>query len=150
MVHVRTGVVQSPRSGVLALQLPLFAPGLGGRLGSGEQCLSWVSLDDIVGVFHHALTSPELHGVVNGTAPTPVTNADYTRLLGRVLGRVLHRSTPLPVPTAAPRVLLGPDGARETALADQHVLPDRTLDSGYRFRHPELEDALRHMLGRRR
>lgn len=144
VVHVRTGVVQSPRGGALALQLPLFAVGLGGRLGSGRQELSWVGIDDIVGIFHHALTSPALHGVVNGTAPTPVTNAEYTR----VLGRVLHRPTPLPVPTIAPKVLLGADGAGETALADQHVLPENTLRSGYRFRHPDLESALRHLLGR--
>ncbi len=144
VVHVRTGVVQSPRGGALALQLPLFAVGLGGRLGSGRQELSWVGIDDIVGIFHHALTSPQLHGVVNGTAPTPVTNAEYTR----VLGRVLRRPTPLPVPPAAPKVLLGSDGAGETALADQRVLPENTLQSGYRFRHPDLESALRHLLGR--
>lgn len=144
VVHVRTGVVQTPRGGSLQLQLPLFAAGLGGRLGSGRQCLSWIGLDDIIGIFHHALTSPVLHGAVNGTAPEPVSNAEYTRVLGRVLGR----PAVLPVPQTAPKALLGAQGARETALADQHVLPERTLGSGYRFRHPDLEAALRHLLGR--
>ena len=145
VVHVRTGIVQSPRGGTLGLQLPLFLAGAGGRLGSGDQWMSWVSIDDIIGIFHHALTSPEVRGAVNGTAPHPVTNAEYTATLGRVLGR----PAVVPVPPLGPRLLFGNDGARETALADQRVLPERAGAGGYTFRQGDLETALRHLLGRR-
>lgn len=144
VVHVRTGLVQSPAGGTLQLQFPLFQLGAGGRLGSGSQWMSWVSIDDIVGIFHHALTTPELHGAVNGTAPEPVTNAEFTRVLGRVLGR----PTLLPVPRQGPVLLLGEQGATETAFASQRVLPAGAERSGYAFRHPTLETALRHVLGR--
>jgi uncharacterized protein (TIGR01777 family) len=144
VVHVRTGIVQSPSGGTLKLQLPLFRAGIGGRLGSGRQWVSWVTLDDIVGVFHHALVSPDLEGVLNGTAPQPVTNAEYTRVLAGVLGR----PAVVPVPRFGPAVLLGREGAQETAFASQRVLPARTQATGYVFRHPDLETGLRHVLGR--
>ncbi|MGH3320677.1 MAG: TIGR01777 family oxidoreductase [Streptosporangiaceae bacterium] len=144
VVHVRTGVVQSPRGGTLQLQLPLFWLGLGGPLGSGRQWTSWIGIDDIVGIFHHALTTPDLHGAVNGTAPIPVTNAEYTR----TLGRVVRRPALLPVPKIGPSVLLSPEGAEETAFADQRVLPERAEASGYAFRQRDLDSALRHVLGR--
>ncbi|MGH3327073.1 MAG: TIGR01777 family oxidoreductase [Streptomycetales bacterium] len=144
VAHVRTGIVQSPRGGALRVQLPLFALGLGGRLGSGGQWVSWIGIDDIVGLFHHALASPDLAGVINGTAPHPVTNAEYTATLAGVLGR----PAVLPVPEAGPAALLGREGARETAFASQRVLPGRAEATGYLFRHPDLESALRHVLGR--
>jgi len=146
VVHVRTGLVQSPAGGVLGLTLPLFLLGLGGPLGNGRQYQSWITLDDTVGIYHHVLTTPDVEGAINATAPEPVTNAEYTR----TLGRVLSRPTPLPVPRFAPAVLLGREGAQETAFASQRVLPARATESGYRFRHPDLETGLRHVLGRER
>lgn len=142
VVYVRTGIVQSPRGGTLGLQLPLFRRGLGGKLGSGRQWMSWVTIDDIVGIFAHALLQPGLDGVLNGTAPEPVRNAEYTQVLGRVLGR----PAVLSVPKAGPAVLLGREGAQETALASQRVLPARTEATGYAFRHRDLETGLRHVL----
>lgn len=144
VVQVRTGIVQSPRGGVLRLQYPLFAAGLGGRLGSGRQWLSWIGIDDLTDVYHRALLDPALSGPVNAVAPHAVRNADYTRVLGRVLGR----PTALPVPRAAPRLLLGDEAVSEFALASQRVEPRRLLGSGHHFRHPDLEPALRHLLGR--
>ncbi|MGH8900177.1 MAG: TIGR01777 family oxidoreductase [Egibacteraceae bacterium] len=142
VVCVRTGIVQSPRGGALGLQLPLFRLGVGGRLGSGRQWTSWITIDDIVGILAHALMEPSLDGVLNGTAPEPVRNAEYTRVLGRVLGR----PAVLPVPRAGPAALLGREGAEETALASQRVLPARTEATGYVFRHRDLETGLRHVL----
>lgn len=144
VVHVRGGVVQSPKGGSLRLQLPLFRAGVGGPLGSGRQWFSWISLDDIVGVLHHALVTPDVEGVLNATAPQPVRNAEFTRVLGRVLGR----PTLVPVPRFGPALLLGREGAKETAFVNLRVLPARSQATGYTFRHPDVETALRHLLGR--
>ena len=144
VVHVRTGIVQSPRGGVLQLQLPLFHLGGGGRLGAGTQWMSWISIDDILGIYHHVLTTPNLHGAVNATAPHPVSNVEFTR----TLGRVLRRPTWIPVPKQGPALLLGEDAATETAFASQRVLPARAEETGYVFRQPVLHGALRHILGR--
>ncbi|MGH8907386.1 MAG: TIGR01777 family oxidoreductase [Egibacteraceae bacterium] len=144
VVCVRTGIVASPKGGALALQLPLFKVGLGGRLGSGRQWMSWITLDDIAGVFAHALDTADVEGILNGTAPEPVRNAEFARVLGRVLGRPAL----IPVPKLGPAVLLGPEGAAETAFASQRVVPARTEATGYVFRHRTLEAALRHVLAR--
>lgn len=144
VVTVRTGVVQSPAGGALKAQLPLFLAGLGGRLGSGHQWLSWISLDDAVGLFAHAVLSPGLHGPLNAVAPMPVTGRDYARTLGKVLGRPAL----LPTPGFGPKLVLGAEGAELMALADQRVSADRAIDRGYRFRHPDLGSALREELGR--
>lgn len=144
VVTVRTGIVQSPRGGVLRLQRPLFAAGLGGRIGDGRQWLSWIGIDDLVDIYHRALWDTDLAGPVNAVAPHPVTNAEYAR----TLARVLHRPALLPVPEFGPALLLGAEGARELAAASQRVRPVRLLDAGHRFRTPELEFALRHILGR--
>ncbi len=141
---VRTGIVQSPAGGPLKLQLPLFSLGLGGRLGSGRQYVSWISIDDIVGILVHALTHDEVRGPINGTAPEPVTNAEYTR----VLARVLRRPGVLPVPRFGPALLLGKEGADQTAFASQRVRPAVAERTGYVFRHRDLESGLRHVLGR--
>lgn len=146
VAHVRTGLVQSPAGGILGLTLPLFRAGLGGRIGNGKQYQSWITLDDTIGIYHHILTTPGLEGPVNATAPEPVTNAEYTR----TLGQVLRRPTVLPVPRFAPALLLGGEGAEETALASQRVIPQMATQSGYVFRHPDLETGLRHVLGRER
>ena len=144
VVHLRTGVVQSADGGQLGLQLPLFKLGLGGKLGSGQQWLSWITLPDIVGLYRFALDDDELRGALNGTAPEPVRNETYTRTLARVVARPAFFA----VPKFAPAFLLGPDGAREVALADQRVQPGVALDRGYVFRHPGLERGLRDVLGR--
>ncbi|HEY1626863.1 MAG TPA: TIGR01777 family oxidoreductase [Streptosporangiaceae bacterium] len=143
-VQVRTGVVQTPRGGMLRLLSPLFEAGLGGRLGTGKQWLSWIALDDLLDIYLRAVLDPGLSGPVNAVAPEPVRNADYTR----TLAKVLHRPAVLPVPGFGPRLLLGDEGAREIAEASQYVLPERLLQAGHRFRQPELDGALRHMFGR--
>lgn len=144
VVRVRTGIVQSPRGGTLRLLRPLFAAGLGGRVGAGQQWLSWIGIDDLVDIYHRALWDTDLFGAINAVAPQPVRNIDYVR----TLAHVLHRPAVIPVPSLGPRVLLGDQGARELAGASQRVSPVRLHDAGHRFRHPELESALRHLLGR--
>jgi uncharacterized protein (TIGR01777 family) len=143
VVGVRTGIVQSARGGTLKLMRPLFAAGLGGRLGSGEQWLSWIGLDDLLDVYHRALYDTRLTGPVNAVAPEPVRNADYTR----ALARVLHRPSAVPVPSFGPRLLLGEQGSRELAEANQRVLPTKLQTLGHRFRRSGVEDALAHELG---
>jgi uncharacterized protein (TIGR01777 family) len=143
VVNVRTGIVQSARGGTLKLMRPLFAAGLGGRLGSGEQWLSWIGLDDLIDVYHRALYDARLSGPVNAVAPEPVRNADYTR----TLAGVLHRPARLPVPSLGPRLLLGEQGARELAEANQRVVPTKLATLGHRFRRSKLADALAHELG---
>ncbi|MEU7628572.1 TIGR01777 family oxidoreductase [Nocardia sp. NPDC049220] len=144
VVRVRTGIVQSPRGGTLRLLRPLFAAGLGGRIADGRQWLSWIGIDDLVDVYHRALWDIDLAGPINAVAPQPVRNAEYTR----VLARVLHRPAVLPVPSFGPALLLGGEGNRELACASQRVVPARLTQSGHRFRAPALEPALRHLLGK--
>jgi uncharacterized protein len=144
VVAVRTGIVQAARGGTLQLVRPLFAAGLGGRLGSGRQWLSWIGIDDLVDVYHRALWDERVVGPVNAVAPQPVRNSEYTT----ALARVLHRPALLPVPSIGPRLLLGTEGVRELAEASQRVTPGRLLDLGHRFRQPSLTDALSHQLGR--
>ncbi|HEX5302996.1 MAG TPA: TIGR01777 family oxidoreductase [Streptosporangiaceae bacterium] len=143
-VQVRTGIVQTPRGGMLRLLSPLFEAGLGGRLGSGKQWLAWIGLDDLLDVFRRAVLDAGLSGPVNAVAPEPVRNEDYTR----TLASVLHRPAVLPVPGLGPRLLLGAEGAREIAQASQYVRPERLIGAGHEFRQPELEGALRHLFGR--
>lgn len=143
VVNVRTGIVQTPRGGTLRLMRPLFAAGLGGRLGSGRQWLSWIDVDDLVDVYHRALVDPALSGPVNAVAPQPVRNAEYTA----TLAHALHRPAVLPVPDLGPALLLGGQGARELAAASQRVVPSRLLEAGHRFRRPSLEQCLRYQLG---
>ena len=144
VVHVRTGIVQTPNGGTLKRLLPLFKIGAGGRLGSGRQYMSWISLDDEVGGILHALQQGSVAGPVNLTAPEPVTNAQFTATLGTVLGR--------PTFVTAPRfglsALLGPELVEELLLSGQRVEPKVLLGSGYVFRHPTLEAALRDVLDR--
>ncbi|QNE16676.1 TIGR01777 family protein [Kribbella qitaiheensis] len=144
VVNIRTGLVQTPRGGVLKLQYPLFAAGLGGPLGDGSQWQAWIGIDDLVDIYHRALTDDQLSGPVNGVAPEPVRNRDYTT----VLAGVLNRPAFLRVPAFGPRLLLGEQGARELAQASQRVEPTRLIELGHFFRHETLEPALRHLLGR--
>lgn len=143
-VLVRTGIVQSPRGGMLRLLSPLFMAGLGGRLGDGKQWLSWIGLDDLLDIYLRALLDTGLSGPVNAVAPDPVRNSDYTR----TLAAVLHRPAVLPVPGFGPRLLLGREGATEVAEASQCVQPALLLAAGHHFRQPLLEGELRHLFGR--
>jgi uncharacterized protein len=144
VVRVRTGIVQSPRGGTLRLLLPLFRAGLGGRLGDGRQWLSYIGIDDLVDVYHRGLWDTALSGPVNAVAVDSVRNRNYTR----TLAKVLRRPAVLPVPLLGPRLLLGQQGARELACANQRVLPARLQQADHRFRQPTLEQTLRHLLGR--
>jgi uncharacterized protein (TIGR01777 family) len=141
-VRLRLGVVLSPAGGALAKMLPLFRAGLGGRLGSGRQWMSWISVDDAAGVLYHALANPQLSGAVNGVAPEPVTNAGFTT----TLAAVLHRPAILPVPAAGLRGVFG-QMADETVLVSAKVVPGKLAATGYVFRWPQLARALRHVLG---
>ncbi|HSK91746.1 MAG TPA: TIGR01777 family oxidoreductase [Euzebyales bacterium] len=141
VVHPRIGLVQTPRDGALQRSLPVFRLGLGGRFGSGRQWWSWVMLDDVIGVLLHALTDDAVSGPLNVTAPEPVTNAAYTRILGRVLGR----PAVLPIPAFGPRLVFG-EMADELLYTSARVLPEQALASGYSFRHPDLEAGLRSVL----
>lgn len=143
VVHVRTGIVQSPRGGTLRLLRPLFSTGLGGRIGDGQHWLSWIGIDDLVDIYHRALWDTDLSGPVNAVAPEPVRNVDYTH----ALAAVLHRPAVLPVPTFGPQLLLGTQGAQELACASQRVIPDKLERAKHRFRHPTLDENLRHLLG---
>lgn len=143
VVLLRFGVVLALEGGALArMRLP-FQLGVGGILGSGRQYMSWIALDDAVGAICHALVTEELEGAVNAVAPDPVTNWEFTK----TLGRVLRRPTLLPMPAFAARLAFG-EMADELLLASARVFPGKLLKSGYRFRAPRIEGALRHLLGR--
>ncbi|MGH3207033.1 MAG: TIGR01777 family oxidoreductase [Trebonia sp.] len=143
-VQVRTGIVQTPRGGMLRLLYPLFEAGLGGPLGDGTGWQPWIEIDDLLYIYLRAVTDPALAGPVNAVAPAGVRNAEYAS----TLGRVLRRPTLIPVPPAGPRLLLGAEGARELAAASQRVRPAVLASSGHLFGYPDLEGALRHVLGR--
>ncbi len=137
---VRTGIVLGLDGGALAKLLPIFKLGLGGVVGSGRQWLSWIHIEDQVAIYLAAIDGAE--GILNSTAPEPVTNATFTA----ALGAALHRPALLPVPAFALHALLG-EGAT-VVLDGQRVLPTRTLALGYRFRYPQLADALKDLLAR--
>jgi uncharacterized protein (TIGR01777 family) len=120
-----------------------FKLGVGGRVGSGEQYMSWITLDDTVGAIYHALTNEDLRGPVNVVAPNPVTNSEFTKRLGDALSR----PTLLPVPVFALRLAFG-EMADALLLSSMRVEPLRLKESGYVFQYPELEGALRHLLGK--
>lgn len=144
VVNVRTGVVQSPSGGMLRLLWPIFAAGLGGRVGDGMQWMAWIGIDDLVDIYHRALLDHTMVGPVNAVAPKPARNDEYTR----TLARVLRRPAALPVPAIAPRLLLGDEGAREVARANQRVEPRWLGEHDHVFRQPTLETALSHVLGK--
>jgi uncharacterized protein (TIGR01777 family) len=144
VVHLRTGIVLSAKGGALKKQLPLFKFGLGGKMGSGGQWQSWISIDDEVAAIAHLL-SVDTAGPVNLTAPNPVTNAEFTD----TLGEVLHRPTFLPIPKFGPKLVLGGELAENLLFSGQRVLPVvLQADDGFTFRHPDLPTALHALLGR--
>jgi uncharacterized protein (TIGR01777 family) len=142
-VNPRTGIVLDAKEGALGRQLLPFKLGLGGRIGSGRQWQSWISLDDEIGALCHLLDT-EVEGPVNLVAPNPVVNAEFAR----TLGTVLRRPTVLPIPVFAPALLYGRELVEALLLSSQRVNPSVLLASGYEFRHVTLEDALRHALDR--
>jgi len=141
LVVLRLGMVLSRTGGALSRMLPPFRLGLGGRIGSGRQYISWIALEDLMEIIHFALADTSLHGAYNAVAPNPVTNLEFTR----TLGRVLHRPTLFPIPAALIRLAFGEMG-EQVLLASTRVLPSRLLAAGFSFRHPDLENALRHVL----
>ncbi|HEY7681108.1 MAG TPA: TIGR01777 family oxidoreductase [Gemmatimonadales bacterium] len=143
VIRLRMGMVLTPAGGALEKMLPPFRAGLGGRLGNGRQYVSWIAIDDVVGSIHHAILTESITGPVNATAPEPVTNAELTA----TLSRVLSRPSLLPVPAAVLRAVFG-TMAEELLLASTRVIPERLQASGYPFRFPAVEGALRHVLGR--
>ncbi len=142
VVHLRTGIVLSAKGGALKKQLPLFKFGLGGKMGSGKQWQSWISIDDEVAAISHLLTA-DTSGAVNLTAPNPVTNAEFTD----ILGDVLHRPTFLPIPKFGPKLLLGGELANNLLFSGQKVHPGvLAADAAFTYRHPDLATALRALL----
>jgi len=135
---VRNGLALGRDGGVFAKILPVFKTGTGGRLGTGKQWYSWIHIDDLVGIY--ILAIDKLAGAINGTAPNPVRNKDFTEMLAKAL----HRPAALPVPKFALKMILG-EGA-EMALQGQRVLPERAQAQGFMFKYPTLESAISNLL----
>jgi uncharacterized protein (TIGR01777 family) len=142
VVHLRTGIVLTPKGGALAKMLPLFKLGAGGRFGNGRQWMSWISMTDEVGAIDHLLTSSR-SGAVNLTAPNPVRNAEFAS----TLAKVLRRPALLPVPKFGPKLLLGGELADALLFDGQRVVPTALTEDGYAFAHGDLASALRAELG---
>lgn len=140
-VLLRTGIVLTPRGGALKKQLPLFKIGAGGKFGRGDQWQSWISLDDEIRAIEYLLTA-NVSGPVNLTAPNPVTNAQFTT----TLAKVLKRPALLPIPSFGPKLLLGGELADALLFTGQRVLPNALEASGFKFAHSNLEEALRSLL----
>jgi uncharacterized protein (TIGR01777 family) len=143
VVHPRLGIVLSTEGGALAQTLPIFKLGGGGRIGSGDQYWSWISLDDVTGAILHAINTETINGPMNVTAPEIPTNSEYTKTLGKVLGR----PTFVPLPAPAARVALG-EVADALLLASTRVEPAKLKETSYEYKTPNLEGAFRHLLGR--
>ena len=141
VVKIRIGIVLEKGGGALLKMLPPFRLGLGGPLGSGNQWMSWIHRKDLAGLIHFLIEKKEIRGAVNATAPAPVTMKEFSE----TLGRVLHRPAIFPVPAFAVKLLLGE--ASEILLKGQRALPKRALGAGYSFQFPELEPALKEILG---
>jgi uncharacterized protein (TIGR01777 family) len=139
VVHLRTGIVLASQGGALAKMLTPFRLGIAGIIGSGQQYMSWISLDDLVATISYALSNETLRGPVNSVAPNPVTNREFTK----TFGRVLKRPTLFPMPAFAARLAFG-EMADGLLLASTRVEPKRLTEAGFRFRFPELEAALVH------
>lgn len=141
--YLRIGVALSPLGGALERLLPMFSFGLGATIASGDQYVSWIDMDDVIGAIYHVVNTPSLEGPINLVAPRPVTNAQLTR----TLARVLKRWAPFRIPKGLIRLVFGQMG-EEVLLASTRVTPTKLLESGYRFRFPELRGSLEHLLGR--
>jgi len=139
VVKLRIGIVLG-KGGVLDRILPIFKLGLGGKIGSGQQWFSWIHIDDLVDLIIFALTQPLLANAVNGTAPTPVTNLEFTE----ALAQALHRPALLPVPSTALQLLYGESAT--LVLDGQKVLPVKALKNGFQFQYPEINSALKQIV----
>jgi len=142
VAHLRTAVVLTPQAGALKKMLMPFRMGVGGKIGNGRQWLSWISIRDMVAAILHCLNTESLQGAVNMSAPAPVTNAEFSR----TLGKVLHRPAFATVPAFAPKLIFGSEMAEETFLTSQCVMPTKLLKSGFQFQQPELSGALSSLL----
>lgn len=140
-VHPRIGIVLSPTGGALGKMLLPFKLGLGGIIGSGKQYMSWITLDDLISLFLFAIDNESISGAINAVSPTPVTNREFTK----TLGRVLSRPTIFPLPAFAAKFALG-EMADALLLASTRVIPSRLENTSFSFAHPHLEPALRHLL----
>ncbi len=141
VVNTRFGLILSQHGGGLAKMLTPFRMGIGGRVGSGKQWMSWIALDDVINGIEHAMNNESVRGPVNFVAPNPVRNAEFTK----TLGKVLSRPTLIPIPEFGVRLVFG-EMADALLLASQRVEPQRLKASGFHFQYPELESALRHVL----
>jgi len=138
---LRTGIVLGKGGGALTKMLLPFQLGLGGKIGSGNQWMSWIHLDDLIGIILHCINHDDLTGAINGTSPTPVTNRVFTK----TLGKVLKRPTFFPMPEVLIRLLMGQMG-EELLLAGKKILPVKVSAAGYHFQYPKLEQALKNSL----
>ena len=141
VVNTRFGVILDTHGGALAKMLPPFRMGIGGRIGSGKQWMSWIALDDVIGAIKFALSNDALHGPVNFVAPNPVTNSEFTK----TLGKALSRPTLFPIPAFGIRLVFG-EMADALLLSSQRVAPASLIKAGYQFQYPGLKEALRHSL----
>ena len=142
VVNLRFGPILAAQGGMLQKMLPPFKLGLGGKVGSGKQYISWVAIDDVIGAMNFLLESEAVQGPVNIVAPNPTTNAEFTK----TLGRLISRPTAFAMPAFAARLAFG-EMADEMLLVSQRVAPKRLTEAGYQFEYSKLESALRHVLG---
>lgn len=141
VVHPRFGMVLSAAGGALDRMLPVFRLGIGGRIGNGRQYMSWIAIADLVRILDHVIQTDSMHGAVNVVAPNPVTNREFSETLGKVLAKPAYFA----LPAFAARLAFG-KMADELLLASARVSPARLTESGFKFKYPELEGALRHVL----
>lgn len=139
--YLRTGIVLGKNGGALSKMLPAFRLGLGGPMGNGKQCMSWVHIDDLVGIILFAINDENINGPINGTSPNPVTN----KVFSKILGKVLNRPSFITMPGFVLKVMLG-QMADELLLSGQNVIPEKMLNAGYEFQYTDLEDALTNLL----
>jgi uncharacterized protein len=144
VVNLRIGTVLSASGGILAKILPSFKIGLGGKIGNGNQYMSWIGLDDLLTLVLYAIVDESISGPINAVSPNPVTNADFTKLLGKVLSR----PTIFSLPKFILKSVFGEELVNSTFLSSSRIEPMRILKMGYKFRYPSLESVLRHTLGK--
>ena len=141
-VTPRIAVVLSEKGGALSKMLPIFRLGLGGRIGSGHQWFSWISLDDLTAVLAFTITNESVRGPVNASSPSPVTNAEFTR----TLAAALHRPAVFPLPASVARMMFSREGADEMLLSSQRVVPSKLEELGFSFRDRDLKTSLSRLL----
>ncbi len=140
VVLIRTGVVLGTTGGALAQMLLPFKLGLGGKLGNGKQYMPWIHIDDLTAIMHYAMVNASLRGPINGVAPNPVSNKEFTR----ALAAAVHRPALLPVPGFALKTALGEFAT--VLLGSQRVVPDVLLQEGFEFQYPEIDTALQNLV----